>query len=246
VSRTRRLPVPSVRVVNRSVVLAAVTAVLVVGWLILQVIHLAHESSDRRAELGRASADRIDLRTDVDRISAALDKANARLVRVGETAVPVPTPIADRPTVPSMWPIPTKTVAIPGPSGKAGPAGVGDTGPSGAPGSAGLPGPGSTLPGPAGTPGPPGADGNPGQNGVGGDPGQPGPDGVPGADGVNGVDGRGIATARIVDCRLVLTLTDGTDLDAGAVPCATPTPTPTDTPSPTETSPPTPSEESQP
>jgi hypothetical protein len=226
---TRRLPVPSVRTARRSVIVAAVTAVVVAGWLILQVVHLAHEASDRRAELGRASADRVDLRTDVDRISAALDKANARLVRVGETAVPVPSPIADRPTVPPMWPIPTKTVAVPGPSGRAGSAGVGKTGPPGPAGVNGLPGPGSTIPGPAGTPG---VNGNSGQNGPGGDPGQPGQDGAPGADGANGTDGRGIATARIIDCRLIVTLTDGTDLDAGAVPCATPTPEPTETPTP--------------
>lgn len=200
---TSRLPVPSVGTVRRSVIIAGITALAATGWLVLQVIHLAHEADDRRTELGRASADRIDLRTDVDRITAALDKANSNLIQVGEPAIPVPSPVADRPTAPPMWRLPTKTVAIPGPAGPSGAAG---------------------KPGPAGT----GAPGAPGKPGAGGAAGQdstiPGPAGNPGEPGGNGGEG---AAVRIVACRLIVTLTDGTDLDAGGVPCATPDPEPT-------------------
>ncbi len=242
---TRRLPVPSVGAVRRSVIIAGITALGVAGWLVLQVIHLAHEANDRRTELGRASADRIDLRTDVDRISAALDKANQRLLKVGEPTVPIPAAVSDRPSAPSMWRLPTKTVAIPGPAGpsgvagKPGPAGTGAPGAPGKPGAGGAAGQDSTIPGPAGNPGEPGGNGSQGAAGVDGAP------GTDGASGMDGVDGRGVASVRIVACRLIVTLTDGTDLDAGGVPCATPDPEPTETPTEPSTEP-TPTEENQP
>lgn len=210
-----RLPVPSTLTVRRSVITATVAGLVVTGWLILQVVHLAHEARDRQAELGRASADRVELRQDVDRISAALNKANKNLIKVGEPAIPVPTPISKRPTPTGMWLVPTKTVAIPGPTGASGRPGIAKTGPPGAPGASGIPG----APGPTGQPGNPGLDG------------PAGPTGPAGTNGRDGTDGRGIDSAAIVDCRLILTLTDGTALDAGPVPCITQTsPSPTETP----------------
>jgi hypothetical protein len=90
--------------------------------------------------------------------------------------------------------------------------------------------------GPAGPTGSPGAGGSAGADGAPGADGQPGADGSPGAQGDPGV---GVSDVRIItrgpgDCRLIVTLTDGSNHDAGAVPCAEPSPTP----EPTETAPP--------
>ncbi len=66
--------------------------------------------------------------------------------------------------------------------------------------------------GPAGVPGTPGA---PGQDGAPGQNGAPGQDGKPGADGAAGV---GITGATInSEGHLILTLSDGTTIDAGLV-----------------------------
>ena len=83
---------------------------------------------------------------------------------------------------------------------------TGPQGPAGAPGQQG----------PAGPPGPQGPSGKDGRDGKPGPQGPEGPRGVNGVDGVDGQDGRGIESAYIAaDGSLVLTLTDGSELDVG-------------------------------
>lgn len=67
--------------------------------------------------------------------------------------------------------------------------------------------------------GPQGLQGERGEKGDPGVDGRIGADGADGADGSDGVDGRGIADIRIAfDDHLVITLTDGTEIDAGELP----------------------------
>lgn len=133
-----------------------------------------------------------------------------------------------------------KTVAeqtpIPGPSGAAGERGAsgvqGPPGPSGPPGADG-----SSIAGPPGPSGPPGQNGANGAGGVDGasvqgppgPAGQDGASGAPGQPGADGTNGRGIASTEVVDCRLIVTYTDGTQQDAGEVclPDVEPEPEPT-------------------
>jgi len=83
---------------------------------------------------------------------------------------------------------------------------TGPQGPAGAPGQQG----------PAGPPGPQGPSGKDGRDGKPGPQGPEGPQGVNGVDGADGQDGRGIESAYIAaDGSLVLTLTDGSELDVG-------------------------------
>ena len=83
---------------------------------------------------------------------------------------------------------------------------TGPQGPAGAPGQQG----------PAGPPGPQGPSGKDGRDGKPGPQGPKGPQGVNGVDGADGQDGRGIESAYIAaDGSLVLTLTDGSELDVG-------------------------------
>ena len=96
----------------------------------------------------------------------------------------------------------------------------GFTGPQGP---AGAPGP-SGPQGPAGTPGPQGPAGKDGRDGKAGPPGPIGPQGpqglqgADGADGADGQDGVGVESAYIAaDGSLVFTLTDGSEVDVGAL-----------------------------
>lgn len=87
------------------------------------------------------------------------------------------------------------------------------------PGVSGRPGPSGTQgpPGPAGPSGPAGASGVPGPAGPGGASGPDGPAGDPGP------AGTGVAGVAIdADCHLLVTLTEGTVIDAGAVVCPAP------------------------
>lgn len=127
-------------------------------------------------------------------------------------------------------------VLIPGPQGERGPRGeTGVTGPpgiDGKDGAAGLPGPpGATGPtGPAGETGATGETGLTGETGATGEPGPigpAGPQGETGATGAAGPAGVGIADIQVVqvdakECHLIVILTDGTRIDAGAVDCPTP------------------------
>ena len=94
---------------------------------------------------------------------------------------------------------------------------TGPQGPAGAPGQQGPAGP----QGPQGPSGTDGRDGKPGPQGPQGVPGPQGPQGPSGADGANGADGQdgvGVESAYIAaDGSLVFTLTDGSEVDVGAL-----------------------------
>ena len=94
---------------------------------------------------------------------------------------------------------------------------TGPQGPAGAPGQQGPAG----APGPQGPSGADGRDGKPGPQGPQGVPGPQGPQGPSGADGAAGADGQdgvGVESAYIAaDGSLVFTLTDGSEVDVGAL-----------------------------
>lgn len=94
---------------------------------------------------------------------------------------------------------------------------TGPKGPAGAPGQQGPAGP----QGPSGPQGPAGKDGRDGKAGPAGPAGPQGPQGPSGADGAagaDGQDGRGVESAYIAaDGSLVFTLTDGSEVDVGAL-----------------------------
>jgi hypothetical protein len=127
-------------------------------------------------------------------------------------------------------------VAIPGPVGPAGPQG--ETGAQGPAGSPCQP----TNPNCIGPPGPLGPTGDPGPTGAVGDPGSPGetgatgdtgaqgaegPTGPQGATGPTGPAGVSVSNVQIVEvaqneCHLIVTLSDGSQIDAGGVDCPSP------------------------
>ena len=152
---------------------------------------------------------------------AAVDELRTQVRGLGATPnVPAPEDIVD--DAPDV-------VAVPGPEG---PRGI--QGPPGRDGRDGTP----CLPsnpfcvgpeGPAGATGEPGSTGEPGATGQPGESitGPPGPQGEPGTPGAPGSDGRGITSVQVVEvdqneCHLIVTFTDGTQQDAGAVDCPTP------------------------
>lgn len=92
----------------------------------------------------------------------------------------------------------------------------GETGPQGP---QGLPGPqGETGPsGPQGLPGPSGSQGLPGPSGERGARGESGPPGAVGPAGPQGAPGVGIANVKIVGSNLIVTLTNGSTIDAGSL-----------------------------
>lgn len=129
-----------------------------------------------------------------------------------------------------------EVVPIPGPPGP-----QGERGPSGEPGPRGLTGPpgAAGAPGAAGTAGPAGETGETGATGAAGEPGATGEPGTVGATGPQGETGAtgpvgpagpagiGIADVQVVEvaereCHLIVTLTDGTRIDAGAIDCPEP------------------------
>ena len=94
---------------------------------------------------------------------------------------------------------------------------TGPQGPAGAPGPSGPQGPAGT-PGPQGPAGKDGRDGKAGPPGPIGPQGPQGPSGADGADGADGQDGVGVESAYIAaDGSLVFTLTDGSEVDVGAL-----------------------------
>jgi hypothetical protein len=152
-----------------------------------------------------------------EKLVAAVDVLRRQVEAAGEEpAVPPPEDIVSGSDV----------VPIPGPEGPEGDRGP--TGPAGRDGRDGQP----CLPtnpfcvgpeGAAGAPGEPGATGPAGETIVGPE----GPQGPAGADGAPGADGRGITSVQVTevgqnDCRLIVTYTDGSTQDAGAVDCPEP------------------------
>jgi len=152
---------------------------------------------------------------------AAVTELRAQVRDLGGT--PVAPPASD------IVEDPPSVVAVPGPEG---PRGIqGPPGRDGATGAACQPsnplciGP----PGSTGTPGQVGESGATGPAGetIVGPEGPQGPAGADGAPGAPGADGRGIASVQVVEqapneCHLIVTYTDGTTQDAGAVDCPTP------------------------
>lgn len=152
---------------------------------------------------------------------AAVAELRSQVRGLGATpAVPPPEDIVE--DAPEVVPVP----------GPAGPRGAqGQPGRDGRDGSPCLP----TNPfcvgpeGPVGAAGEPGATGEPGAAGepgesITGPQGEQGPQGEPGTP---GADGRGITSVQVVEqapneCHLIVTYTDGTTQDAGAVDCPTP------------------------
>ena len=147
---------------------------------------------------------------------AAVDELRSQVRGLGATpAVPPPEDIVDNPP---------EVVPIPGPEGP--PGTPGRDGVDGKDGAAGLPGPPGAA-GPVGEPGATGATGEPGAAGATGDPGATGPQGDPGPTGPPGPAGISVTNVQVVEvaqneCHLIVTLSDGTQIDAGAVDCPTP------------------------
>lgn len=164
----------------------------------------------------------------IDQLSVAVDELRTQVRELGAT--PVAPPAED------ITGDETQLVPLPGPEGPAG-----DRGPAGPPGAACQP----RNPNCVGPPGPMGPRGEQGLEGVGGEPGtagepgatgEPGPAGPAGATGPEGPAGPAGATGpagvsvvdvRVVevaqhDCHLIVSLSDGSQIDAGNVDCPEP------------------------
>lgn len=181
--------------------LIASVAVLVLG---LAGVGLGFNDriNDLKDNADAANADRAEVKAD---LSAALAKANERLVEAGEKPVTAP-PVAGPQGLPG-------DVGPRGPEGKQGKQGqpgprgpAGERGPHGSNGDDGLRG----LLGAPGAQGARGADGPPGPVGP---PGPPGPQGPAGPPGAAGVDGRGIVSLvcqSVPALTFTVTFSDGT------------------------------------
>lgn len=154
-----RLPVPSTRVVFAAWTLVVAFLLVGSGWLALIYVQGQLDLSSQTNQAQDASQHRLEDRAEAqdDQIASLakrLAKANARLVRVGET--PVNGPVG-------------KPGAI-GPKGDPGAPGAhGEKGPQGEPGASVT-----------GAPGADGSQGPPGPEGPQGQAGEPGPQGEPG------------------------------------------------------------------
>lgn len=188
---------------------AAVVAVLVGAWLIASVLQVAagqRESREDRAHL----ADQVEaLELQASANAAALEEANRRLRRAGQTPVTEPDHPVDEPIV-----------VIPGPQGDRGPRGFSCIEEIGYPRCRGT----SGVDGNAGDPGSDGQDGAPGPAGPQGPAGPAGPAGAPGKDGVDGKDGRGVQSLSCEAGTVVVTYTDNTTHTVDGWSCLPPTP----------------------
>lgn len=192
-------------------VIAAGAAVLVGAWLVATVLGLAASQAEQkrsRAELIESFEKQLaDVRADGQANQAALEAANAQLIRLGEQPVEAP-PVAVSPRQGPIGPV--------GPTGPRGPGCVeelgikpcqGDAGADGTNGTDGTNGADSSIPGPRG----PGCVEEVGLEKCKGDKGEPST--VPGP---QGPAGRGIQSQVCGDDgRWHVTYTDGTTEDAG-------------------------------
>lgn len=188
-------------------VIAAGAAVLVGAWLVATVLGLATSQAEQkrsRAELIESFEKQLaEVRADGQANRAALDAANAQLVRLGEEPVEAP-PVDVSPQQGPMGPA--------GPPGPRGPSCVEDLGLIPCRGDAGETG----QPGDSGATGATGAQGAAGEAGPKGEPGPAGPQGDPGPAGPTGAAGRGVqSTVCGDDSHWHVTYTDGTTEDAG-------------------------------
>lgn len=165
-----RFPVPSRRVVVVLGWTVLLALIVLVAWLIGRVVTLAEDvdaADERAAQRGDAITELADA---VTRQDSALDRANRRLIRLGED--PIEPPIDVEPLEPLQ--------GLRGPSGPPGPTGPeGPQGPPGRPGDDGS----------DGTDGRSGVDGNDGENGADGPAGPAGPAGPEGPQGPPGPQG---------------------------------------------------------
>jgi hypothetical protein len=161
-------------------------------------------------------------------LSAAVDELRSQVRGLGGT--PVVPPAED------ITGDETNVVPIPGPEGPRGfPGPIGPPGRDGRTGEPcqpsnpeciGPPGPPGPS-GPEGDTGLPGGSGEPGATGATGEPGPAGPTGAIGPEGPAGPAGVSVTNVTVVEvdnneCHLIVTLSDGSQIDAGAVDCPTP------------------------
>lgn len=173
-----RIPAPSAHTVRTLVWVASVIVFALVVFLIARVATLGKADEESQGDRTQLHSLVADLRDDIDAQSAALDRANRRLIRAGKDPISAPVPTPER-GLPGLQGEPGPR-GYPGPQGEPGPRGPG--GAAGANGAQGATG----ATGEQGPVGPQGPKGDQGEQGPAGPQGDPGPRGDQGPQGPAG------------------------------------------------------------